>query len=105
MLLGFMSLLLAVTQVRISKICINTKVADIMLPCRKSETTTVEDFEQYFGVGAKRKLLYQNSSSLWAPPRFLAEEEEGASTSSSTSGSCADKVWLICLFLYCCLAW
>ncbi|KAM7531752.1 hypothetical protein LguiB_035162 [Lonicera macranthoides] len=87
MLLGFMSLLLAVTQVQISKICINTKVADVMLPCRKSETTTVEDYEQYFGVGAKRKLLYQNSS-LWDPPRFLAEEEEGA---SNTSGSCADK--------------
>lgn len=35
MLLGFMLLLLAVTQVPISNICINTKVADIMLPCRK----------------------------------------------------------------------
>ncbi|KAJ0087976.1 hypothetical protein Patl1_32067 [Pistacia atlantica] len=36
MLLGFMSLLLAVTQSFISNICIPTKVADIMLPCLKA---------------------------------------------------------------------
>lgn len=35
MLLGFMSLLLAVTQEHISKICVPSKVADKMLPCRK----------------------------------------------------------------------
>ncbi|OMO73511.1 Mlo-related protein [Corchorus olitorius] len=35
MLLGFMSLLLAVTQSQISSICIPAKMADIMLPCRK----------------------------------------------------------------------
>ncbi|XP_024026363.1 MLO-like protein 3 [Morus notabilis] len=38
-LLGFMSLLLAVTQRPISKICIPTKVAYTMLPCRKSGPT------------------------------------------------------------------
>lgn len=37
MLLGFMSLLLAMTQERISKICVSTKVAEIMLPCRKAD--------------------------------------------------------------------
>ncbi|OVA18112.1 Mlo-related protein [Macleaya cordata] len=35
MLLGFISLLLAATQRPISKICINSKVADTMLPCHK----------------------------------------------------------------------
>ncbi|KAF5475893.1 hypothetical protein F2P56_007650 [Juglans regia] len=36
MLLGFLSLLLAVTQDRISKICIPVDAANVMLPCRKS---------------------------------------------------------------------
>ncbi|KAE8099554.1 hypothetical protein FH972_017529 [Carpinus fangiana] len=35
MLLGFMSLILAVTQERISKICVSAKAAETMLPCRK----------------------------------------------------------------------
>ncbi|GMN24639.1 hypothetical protein TIFTF001_000651 [Ficus carica] len=38
-LLGFMSLTLTVTQRPISKICIPTKVAYTMLPCRKSGST------------------------------------------------------------------
>ncbi|PON53981.1 Mlo-related protein [Parasponia andersonii] len=38
-LLGFMSLILAVTQRPISKICIPTNVAYTMLPCRKSGPT------------------------------------------------------------------
>lgn len=37
--LGFMSLILAVTQRPVSKICIPTKVAYTMLPCRKSGPT------------------------------------------------------------------
>jgi mlo protein len=39
MLLGFMSLILAVTQKRIAKFCISTKVANTMLPCRKKAST------------------------------------------------------------------
>lgn len=39
MLLGFMSLILAVTQRPISRICIPTKVANTLLPCRKSSST------------------------------------------------------------------
>ncbi|XP_030447750.1 MLO-like protein 3 [Syzygium oleosum] len=39
MLLGFMSLILAVTQRSISKICVPTRVANKMLPCRKSMPT------------------------------------------------------------------
>ncbi|KAK9920878.1 hypothetical protein M0R45_029416 [Rubus argutus] len=47
MLLGFVSLLLAVTQDRIAKICIPAKLGDIMLPCRKvlNETATGENVE------------------------------------------------------------
>ncbi|KAI3450532.1 hypothetical protein Pfo_007197 [Paulownia fortunei] len=40
MLLGFMSLILTVTQRSISKICIPNKVANSMLPCRRSSTET-----------------------------------------------------------------
>ncbi|KAM5559847.1 MLO-like protein 3 [Rosa sericea] len=49
MLLGFVSLLLAVTQDRIAKICIPEKIGDIMLPCRKAlnGTTEVETVEHY----------------------------------------------------------
>ncbi|KAI9194206.1 hypothetical protein LWI28_003965 [Acer negundo] len=38
--LGFMSLILTVTQKSISKICVPTKVANTMLPCRQSSYTT-----------------------------------------------------------------
>ncbi|TXG73878.1 hypothetical protein EZV62_002457 [Acer yangbiense] len=38
--LGFMSLILTVTQKYISKICVPTKVANTMLPCRQSSDTT-----------------------------------------------------------------
>ncbi|KAK3206037.1 hypothetical protein Dsin_020083 [Dipteronia sinensis] len=38
--LGFMSLILTVTQKSISKICVPTKVANTMLPCRQSSHNT-----------------------------------------------------------------
>ncbi|CAK9164809.1 unnamed protein product [Ilex paraguariensis] len=79
MLLGFMSLLLAVTQESISKICVSKKIADIMLPCRKEITTTaqnntVKDYED-FSVGViKFSLLVGGSynSSSWIRQRQLA---------------------------------
>ncbi|XP_076923523.1 MLO-like protein 13 [Bidens hawaiensis] len=40
MLLGFISLLLTVSQRMISKICIPTHLANYMLPCKREETTT-----------------------------------------------------------------
>ncbi|XP_027352241.1 MLO-like protein 3 [Abrus precatorius] len=45
MILGFMSLLLTVTQDAITEICVPVKAADTMLPCRKSTTndTAVSD--------------------------------------------------------------
>lgn len=39
MLLGFISLFLAVTQDSISKICIPASIADTMLPCKKQVTS------------------------------------------------------------------
>ncbi|KAF9680292.1 hypothetical protein SADUNF_Sadunf06G0106100 [Salix dunnii] len=42
MLLGFMSLMLAVTQEPISKICIPANLADSMLPCRKEVESKLE---------------------------------------------------------------
>ncbi|KAM7496707.1 hypothetical protein LguiA_021121 [Lonicera macranthoides] len=45
-LLGFMSLILTVTQRSISKICVPNKVANTMLPCRKgSSTKTTKSYE------------------------------------------------------------
>lgn len=39
MILGFMSLLLTITQDAIIEICIPVRAADTMLPCRKRTTT------------------------------------------------------------------
>ncbi|KAH7843629.1 hypothetical protein Vadar_018984 [Vaccinium darrowii] len=94
MLLGFMSLLLAVTQVRISKICIPNRLADIMLPCQKqaeTPTTTVQNVE-HLVVGLVGKYLptgeiYNNT--MWkVPHRLLADDEEAAD--GGTAGSCAE---------------
>ncbi|KAL6138607.1 hypothetical protein ACLB2K_063888 [Fragaria x ananassa] len=84
MLLGFVSLLLAVTQDRIAKICIPEKLGNIMLPCRKyvNETTEVETVEHYVNKFAGNL----NSSSahvmfeemLRRTQRILAEEEAEA---------------------------
>ncbi|CAN6470330.1 unnamed protein product [Victoria cruziana] len=40
MLLGFLSLLLTVAQRRISSVRVRTSVADIMLPCKKTDQTS-----------------------------------------------------------------
>uniref|UniRef100_A0A5B7CAK7 MLO-like protein n=1 Tax=Davidia involucrata TaxID=16924 RepID=A0A5B7CAK7_DAVIN len=97
MLLGFMSLILAVTQVHISNICIPTRVAYIMLPCRRqtdTETTTVEHYEN-FAVGIVRNLLSLNDSNnnhVWTPHRRLADDEatvdEGA---TAYTDSCTER--------------
>lgn len=85
MLLGFVSLLLAVTQDRIAKICIPAKLGDIMLPCRKvlNETASEENVEHFVNKFAGTI----NSSSAYVmfdemirqtQGRILAEEEEAA---------------------------
>ncbi|RXI04554.1 hypothetical protein DVH24_038828 [Malus domestica] len=61
-LLGFMSLILTVSQRSISKICIPTKVAYTMLPCRKkapTKTTKALGFEQ---ISVERMLAAADTS-------------------------------------------
>ncbi|XP_073150990.1 MLO-like protein 3 [Henckelia pumila] len=51
MLLGFMSLLLTVTQRSISKICISNHEADMMLPCRsRSGTKTTKSLDHFWAT-------------------------------------------------------
>ncbi|XP_059646900.1 MLO-like protein 3 [Cornus florida] len=107
MLLGFMSLILAVTQVQISNICISTRLADIMLPCSKpknttSTTTVVEDYQVYSTVfGVVGHLLhvngfYNNTNNSWTPHRGLDEEEKVPVNETATTDSCAEgKVPLV----------
>ncbi|KAM3689113.1 hypothetical protein ACB098_09G022700 [Castanea mollissima] len=83
MLLGFMSLLLAVTQERISKICVPNGAGNIMLPCRK-----IPDSESENLVAIKHftKVMIRNLSSmndLWRPYRRLDEDEEDNDVSPS----------------------
>ncbi|KAF5958141.1 hypothetical protein HYC85_005366 [Camellia sinensis] len=56
MVLGFISLLLTFGQKYIAKICIPTKVADTMLPCPATETTTTSTE----GGHQRRLLWYQH---------------------------------------------
>ncbi|KAI7997499.1 MLO-like protein 3 [Camellia lanceoleosa] len=59
MLLGFMSLILAVTQEHISNICIPTRLADIMLPCRKETEAETTVTVEHLTVGGKVSLVSQ----------------------------------------------
>ncbi|KAF5961873.1 hypothetical protein HYC85_003082 [Camellia sinensis] len=102
MLLGFMSLILAVTQESISNICIPTRLADIMLPCRKeteAETTTTVE---HFTVGVIRNLNFSvaglYNGSLWTiPRRGLDEDNVDAGAVNSTDKCTVEmrrwKVW------------
>lgn len=72
MQLGFMSLILTVTQRSISKICIPNKAADYMLPCRNPKSIhTKSGFQELIGH-----------------PRMLA----AAAAPSNSSDYCASKV-------------
>ncbi|XP_057998777.1 MLO-like protein 3 isoform X2 [Hevea brasiliensis] len=53
MVLGFMSLLLTVTQRSIIKICISNKVATTMLPCHHSSTKTSKALQETFLAAAE----------------------------------------------------
>ncbi|XP_050367302.1 MLO-like protein 3 [Argentina anserina] len=82
MLLGFMSLILTVTQRWISKICIPTKAAYTMLPCRKSgstKTTKALGFDRMWSAGT--------TAAFEVIQRRLeeSEETEDSTTSSTTS--------------------
>lgn len=85
MLLGFMSLILAVTQRYISKICVPTRVADKMLPCRRSAPTKTTKLKIAFGrtLVADSSLDWiakgvLNDDAPWQMERRLAENGEGS---------------------------
>lgn len=54
MLLGFISLLLTIGQVPISKICVPRKVASIMLPCNRKYVAGISSNDR------RRKLLWDS---------------------------------------------
>lgn len=71
-----MSLLLAVTQEHISKICVPNGVGHIMLPCRK---TAGSESENLVVIKNFTKVMIWNLSSmndLWRPSRRLDEDDE-----------------------------
>ncbi|PQQ21068.1 MLO-like protein 3 [Prunus yedoensis var. nudiflora] len=82
MLLGFASLLLAVTQDSISKFCIPAKLVDTMLPCRKRvapESTQKEEHDEHFVA----RNFSTGAGGLYGEiHRLLAEE--------AVSDSCSD---------------
>nr|XP_043619917.1 MLO-like protein 13 [Erigeron canadensis] len=62
-LLGFISLLLTVSQRMISKICIPTYLANYMLPCKRKETTTSST--EYFAFNIGRHLISEDIDSQY----------------------------------------
>jgi len=70
MLMGFISLLLAVGQGPISKICIPTKAGSIMLPCKAQKD---------YGGDSRRRLLWYPSypGEEYGHRRFLAGAATG----------------------------
>lgn len=89
MQLGFMSLILTVTQGRISKICVPNRVAYSMLPCRKAPATKTT--KVYENVWSK----FDNYS-----PHVEFEDEfhherilaAAAAAASNASDHCGSKV-------------
>lgn len=102
-----MSLLLAVTQVSISNICIPNRLADIMLPCRKeaeAPAATVENVE-HLVVGLARTFLPTGeiyNRTVWkVPQRRLADDDAADDGGGATTGSCGEVRFflLMCLVL------
>nr|XP_043609883.1 MLO-like protein 3 [Erigeron canadensis] len=87
MILGFMSLILTVTQRSISKICIPKKVAYSMLPCHRISETSLQTTQAYE--------LYYASSPRFAPEEDVVRPQQRLLASDSTSfnltGHCASK--------------
>ncbi|MQL82609.1 hypothetical protein Taro_015069 [Colocasia esculenta] len=78
MILGFISMLLAVSQNSVSRICVPTKFADTMLPCRRAASTLAAP-PISLGGGHHKRLLWVNSRnppedgySSWKPMRMLS---------------------------------
>ena len=100
MLLGFMSLFLALTQKRIIKICIPSAAANIMLPCRKGsvESATVarlQDYHDFVGLmGNSSSAHGQNHSVIWTPHthRRLEDNPTANEDGGAVSDACSAKV-------------
>lgn len=96
MLLGFISLFLAATQDYIAKICIPSRLANIMLPCRKKdepETAQVQHF-QHFANRIVGKFSLPGSvfnEILHQSYRRLAEDET-ANDDGGVADSCSADV-------------
>lgn len=102
MLLGFMSLLLAVTQQYIAKICVPSEVADTMLPCRKevviAETESLAAYRHLVNQGTKLNNNF-NLQSLYS--RRLADDEVETAKNANATDSCSSKVCTPCFMLRC----
>lgn len=88
MLLGFISLLLTVSQGPVEKICISEKLASNWLPCKKEKsesTSTTAHFQtsSFFGTN------YYSQQLLLFPGRRLLADNADSSESNST-GSCSE---------------
>ncbi|KAK3407113.1 hypothetical protein EUGRSUZ_K03218 [Eucalyptus grandis] len=108
MLLGFVSLLLAVTQESISNICISAKLADTMLPCKKQDSTSVKTTEKFqverflgemvmTAAAANLSMVVDGAAYrklLWLPWRQLADDEDtttATTTNSTATDPCSSK--------------
>lgn len=87
MLLGFLSLLLAVTQNRISKICIPVDAANVMLPCR---STKQKETEHYLAKEVVRSLSQMRINLLLQPHRWLEDDDDG--TGATNNGTAVGAV-------------
>ncbi|CAL5419929.1 unnamed protein product [Camellia sinensis] len=101
MLLGFMSLILAVTQEHIANICIPTRLADIMLPCRKETEAETATTVEHFTVGVVRNLNFSVSGlyngSLWTIPRRRLDDDavDAGAVNSTDKCTAEGKVSLV----------
>ncbi|CAI9760704.1 unnamed protein product [Fraxinus pennsylvanica] len=99
MLLGFMSLLLAVTQEHISKICVSTKVADIMLPCREADyRASLQNMKihEHLNVGFLENVrLFNNISEHKNIYRRLDADDKIPQSTNATDSCTKGKVSLV----------
>ena len=75
MLLGFISLLLAVSQDRIARICIPKRYSDDWLPCKKIKDDSGENSTSHFQIfisqGGRRLLAEDSASSSYCAKRVF----------------------------------
>ncbi|KAL3530594.1 hypothetical protein ACH5RR_009916 [Cinchona calisaya] len=87
MLLGFMSLILAVTQRPISKICVPNKVAYSMLPCRRAPPTKTTKAYQHIWTTSQNSLPQVEFEGHQLPHERILAAAGGTSNSSDHCGS------------------